>query len=178
VIVACVRTPVPLEDLVDALDAGHHRAQLFGLTPDALAIAAAQLQLEHGIGLVDGTMSLRGVFGYNLGNHDATGPDRADTSARLFLTVLEREVGASGEYKAQHVRRAYPDAIAGACGYWETLRDTFTEAYDAMAAGDVDGFVHQLKVCGYFTAAERDYDHLEEQLVADWRARIAAAGAV
>ncbi len=177
-IVPCVRTPVPLEDLPDVLDAGHHRLRGFGLSPDAIAIAAAQLQLEHGVGSLAGAPCLAGVYGFNLGNHDASTEERADPAAPIFLTVLEREVGAAGDYRAQHLRRAYVDATAGAVGYWQTLLDTFTEAYDAMAAGDVDGFVHQLKVRKYFTAAERDYDRIEEQLVATWRARIAAAGAV
>lgn len=177
-LVARFRTPIPLDELVDALDAAHHQLRGIQLSAISLAIAAAQLELEHGTGLVDGKLCLRGVFDFNEGNRDASSSVRADPSVPIFETVLEREVGPAGEYHQQHVREAYPDAVAGAVGYWQALLDTFGHAYDAIVAGDVSAFVHALKVRGYFTATEASYEHGVEPMVARWEARIAAAGGV
>jgi hypothetical protein len=181
-LVARFLTPVPLGDLVDVLDAGHHRLTGESLTPDAYAIAAAQLQLEHGTGTVNGVPSLRGVFDENLGNHDDDEPtvdERPGSPVTVFQTVPEHEVGAGGKpYQAVHLREAYPDAIEGARGYWQALRDDFSAAYGAIGDGDLVAFVHALKLRHYFTASEADYLRGMQGMVASWRTRIAAAGAV
>lgn len=187
-IVPRVLTPFACADLPAALDAGHHRARGFGLSADSYAIAGAQLELEHGRRVVSaadvaghppaapllGCEVLWGCFGYNLGNHDATSADRADPAVPIFQTVPEGEVGPGGRYTAQHWRVASPDLASGAERFWRGLLDGFSDAYDALVAGDVPGFVHALKEHGYFTASEAQYDRIEEALVGAWRARVAA----
>lgn len=178
-IVPRLRTPVAFDQLVDALDSGHHELRGWGLTPDSYAIAAAQLELEHGTFSISGALFLRGVFDDNLGNHDATRAERADPSIPVFDTVPEREVGAGGqEYHAQHVRRSYEDAVEGAKGYWQALLDGFEPAYDAICAGDPIKFVEALKQAKYFTGDEASYESFVASAFARWQARIAAAGAV
>ncbi len=171
------RTPVPLDGLLDALDAGHNERFGYGLSPDSYCIAAAQLELEHGTFLVDGVLCLRGVFDNNLGNHDETSAERADPSIQAFETVPEREVAAGGaDYHAQHIREAYPDAVEGAKGYWDALFAQFEPAYDAIVAGDAPGFVKALKADDYFTGSEVTYEHFVETRVAAWQARVTANG--
>lgn len=188
-IVPRVRTPIPCADLPAAMDDGHHRARGCGLSLDAYAIACAQAELEHGrrvVGAADVTAhpdvtALRGVeviwavWGFNVGNHDAATADRADPTVRIFQTVPENEIGAVGAYQAQHWRRASEDAGAGCEDFWRCLYLLFSDAYEALRAGDPEGFVHQLKIRGYFTATEASYDRLEEPLVAAWRRRVAEA---
>lgn len=182
-------TPIPVADLPRVLDDGHGRARGISLPLDAIALGCAQLEVEHGRRVVSaadvsahpevapmlGMEVLWAVWRWNLGNHDATAEERADAWLPIFQTVPENEVGPRGAYKAQHYRRAYEDAGAGAEGYWRCLYLGFGDAYDRLYAGDVPGFVHALKVGRYFTASEAQYELLEEGLVAAWRPRVAAA---
>lgn len=153
-IVPRVRTPVPVEGLADALDAAHRGIRGWGIPTDAGRIAVAQLRLEHGVS--DGC--LRGVYGFNFGNHDASPAERADPTCAVFETLPEHEDSQRGPYVVTHVRRAYADLDDGLRGYWDTLFGTrYEAAYEAMCAGDPRGFVHALKGAGYFTADERLY---------------------
>lgn len=171
------RTPVPLDQLLSALDAGHRERFGYALSPDSYAIAAAMLELEHGTGLVHGVLCLRSVFNDNLGNHDAPASAIADPLTPVFSTVPEREVAADGgEYHAQHVRQAYPDATEGARGFWDILFSRFPDAYDELVAGDPVGFVQALKQEKYFTGSEATYEHFVTVRVASWQAQIAEAG--
>lgn len=184
-------TPIPCSAIPEALDDGHRRFRGCSISDDAYAIAGAQLELEHGRRIVSaadvvrvpearsllGAEVLWGVWGTNLGNHDATADDRDDPTIPIFQTVPEGELGPTGTYKAQHWRRAYEDIGAGCEGYWRCLYFGFGDAYEAMRSGDIDGFVHDLKLANYFTAREAQYDQIEEALVAGWRKRIAAASA-
>lgn len=182
-------TPIPIADLPRVLDDGHERARGISLSLDAIAIGCAQLEVEHGrrivgaaeidqhpeVAVLRGVEVLWAVWANNLGNHDATTEQRADPAITIFQTVPEGEVGPTGAYKAQHWREAYEDAGAGAEGYWKCLYLGFGDAYDQLADGNIDGFVHALKLAGYFTAGEAQYDRLEESLVTAWRPRVAAA---
>jgi hypothetical protein len=168
-----LRTPVPFAAVVDALDAGHQRLTGSSLTPESYAIAASQLQEEHGVGTVAGAQVLWAVWNYNLGNHDALRGERSDPSVSIFDTSPEHEVLAGHDATARHVRRAYLDAIDGAEGYWTCIRDDFSEAYQAIVDGDLVAFVAALKKRGYFTASEAVYLHAMVQIVSGWTHRIA-----
>ena len=149
-----VHTPVPLAGLDNLLDAAHRDVRGFGLSEDAYRLAIAQLKLEHG---TDGAGNLRGVYGYCLGNHDATHADRANPTIPIFSTVPEHEGNASSSDTAVHLRRAYEDAEAGLMGYWAALLDGFPDGYDAICTGDPAVFAHALKVAHYYTADEASY---------------------
>jgi hypothetical protein len=178
-IVPRLRTPIPLDSLVDALDAAHHQLRGMQLSAMSLAIAASMLELEHGTGIFNGVLCLRAVLDFNEGNHDEDAAARADPNTPVFNTVPEHEVGAGGvDYHATHVRQAYPDAVAGAVGFWQVLLDNFSDAYDAIVVGDVHAFVMALKLHHYFTATEASYEHGVASMVSQWLARIAAAGGV
>lgn len=176
-IVPRLKTPVPFAALPAALDAGHREAFGYSLSDQAYAIAASQLELEHGTVTIAGDLYLRGVFDDNLGNHDATRDERADPSTPVFQTVPEHEDGPKGPYTAEHVRVAYPDAVEGAKGYWRALSDGFPDAYQACVDGDPAKFVEALKAEHYFTGPELSYERAVDGRVAAWTARIEAADA-
>ena len=152
ILVPRVITSVPLDTLPEYLDSAHHELKGFGLPTDAYAIAVAQLKLEHGIRSDD----LGGVWCFNFGNIDATPEDKE--SVPCFVTVAEHEDSERGPYTAKHIRRAYPDEIAGLVGYWEALTGRYVDAYLRLVNGDVDGFADRLRARGYYTAPERQYD--------------------
>jgi len=149
VIVPRALTPVPLAGLLALLSAAHRDLRGFDLDPDAYRLAVAQLELEHGVS----GGSLRGVWCFNFGNHDATAADRNNAMVDTFETVPEHEVDAHGRgYLQVHTRRAYPDVESGLEGYWLALLDGFPASYDAMGIGDPDGLAAALKGERYFTA--------------------------
>jgi hypothetical protein len=152
-----VLTPVPIVGLPPALEEAHHGLRGFGLSPDSYRLAIAQLEVEHGTDGAGDTRSLRAVWCFNFGNHDATATDRSDPSVTLFETVPEHEDGPSGSYQAVHVRRAYPDAVSGLVGYWQTLLDGFPAAYDALVAAAPVALAHALKILRYYTGPEDAY---------------------
>jgi hypothetical protein len=176
-IVPRLKTPVPFSVLPAALDVGHREAFGDSRSDDAYAIAAAQLELEHGTITISGALYLRGVFDDNLGNHDATKDERADPTIPVFETVPEHEDGPQGSFEAEHVRQAYPDAVEGARGYWHALSIGFPDAYQACVDGDPAKFVEALKAERYFTGPELAYEHAVAGRVTAWRARIQAADA-
>ncbi len=153
-IVARVRTPIPLEGLEDLLDAAHRDVRAFSLPREAYQLAVAQLKLEHGTE----AGALRGLYNRNFANHDATREDLADPSVPVFQTVPEREVDVHGRgYLQVHTRRAYEDAEAGLMGYWQTLLYGFPEAYEALYTGSPEAFAGALKAARYYTADEGAY---------------------
>jgi hypothetical protein len=163
-------TPVPITDVLDALEGGHHRAYGYGVSPESRLLAAAHLTLEHG----ELSGALHGVFNDNLGNHDATAAQRDDPTVAVFATVLETERRPDGSaYSAGHTRCAYDTPEAGAEGYWRCLRDGFPEAYAAMIAADADAFSEALKARHYYTQSLALYERGVDSLVATWRARAA-----
>jgi hypothetical protein len=169
-IVPRVLTPIPLSDVLDAIESGHFRAFGYGVLPDARVLAAAHLSLEHG----ELSGALHGVWCFNLGNHDATAAQRDDPTVAVFSTILETERRPDGSaYSAGHTRCAYDDAEQGAEGYWRCLFDGFPEAYAAIFAGDSDAFSVALKRRGYYTSALATYERGVDSLVATWRARAA-----
>ena len=155
-IVARQRTPYPLADLLGLLDATGHEVLVTCPGPDRLSVAWAQLVLEHGVSPPEAgaPRMLRGLWGNNFGNRDASRAELADAAIPVFATVPEREVGATGDYLATHYRRAYPSPEAGAVAWWESMRDRW-QAIDAMCSPEA--FAAQLKREGYYTASEASY---------------------
>lgn len=155
-IVARQRTPYPLADLLGLLDATGHEVLVTCPGPDRLSVAWAQLVLEHGVTPPESgaPRMLRGLWGNNFGNRDASRAEIADASVDVFATVPEREVGSAGDYLATHYRRAYPSAEAGMVAWWESMRDRW-HAIEAMVSPGA--FAAQLKREGYYTASEASY---------------------
>ena len=54
--------------------------------------------------------------------------------------------------------RAYESLQDAMQDHLETLRRTFPHAWAALLTGDVDAFAHGLKLDGYYTADEDDYE--------------------
>lgn len=159
-------TPVPLAGLQEALDAAHRGLRGTSLGDDAYALVEAMLRLEHGVA----NGSLRGVWWYNLGNHDASPAELRDASIDIFATVPEREVGGGGrEYQAVHHRVAYRCLDDGLRGYWRTLIDGYPEAYEELEAREVDAgrFAAALKARHYYTASVESYGHALRAIVAE-----------
>lgn len=184
-IVPRVRTPVLVADFPDIVRAGYTADTPGGpeLSDNAVALACAMLEEEHGRHVAVaadkvapellGKDTVWAIWGNNWGNHDATRAEQADRTVAVFETVPEHEGSASSTTKARHVRRAYPDATAGASGFWTTIRTTFSNAYQALIVGDAAEYVHALKVRHYFTADETVYLRGVEQMVSAWRKRLA-----
>ena len=149
-------TPVPLSGLLAAIEAAHEGLRGFGLTPDAYRLAQAHLEFEHGTAGGE----LRGVFGFNFGNHDATSADIAN-GAPVFATVPEHEGSVASTLTQVHHRRAYDDLDDGLRGYWQALLEGFPTAYDAMGTGEPAALAHALRWGEpgrpYYTADESTY---------------------
>ena len=98
-IVARVRTPVDLSELLELLHSCGH--SVLGYCPgiDAMATAWAQIVLEHG----REAHHLRGIWCNNFGNRDASRAEIADATVPIFVTVPEQEfTGAGAPYTAAH----------------------------------------------------------------------------
>lgn len=156
-IVPRVRTPVPLSTLLDALDAAGHEVLASCPGVDRLAVAWAQLALEHGVDppQVGHDRMLRGLFNYNFGNRDASAAEIADPGISVFETVAEREVINGVETTRVHHRRAYPTAHAGLVAWWEAMRTRWIDAFEVME--DTRAFAIALREAGYYTASAEAY---------------------
>lgn len=64
--------------------------------------------------------------------------------------------------------RAFPNLADGCLDQLKLLHSRFTKAWVAVESGDPDLFVHYLKLQGYFTAPEAQYDHTLVQLYREW----------
>lgn len=157
-------TPVPLAGLADWVSDAHEAWRGWPVSDAAAELAVAQLKLEHG---TQAGSLLRGVWCYNLGNHDATRADIEDPSVPLFRTLPEHEGDAASTQTQVHMRRAYPDLQAGLVGYWEALFFEFFAAYDALTGtADPDAFAAALKSARYYTADAAVYARDLRELLA------------
>lgn len=151
-----IRTPVPLDELIELIDQTGH--EVLGWCPgDARCVAWAQLVHEHGRTEPQAAerVSLRGIWNYNFGNRDAPGSAVGAPDVQVFVSVREREVKPDGsEYYTEHLRYAYPDAYTGLCAWWESMRVRW-EAIGEMQ--DPVAFARQLKSKGYYTGSEQVY---------------------
>lgn len=150
-------TPIPADDLRGIIDAAFH--QLFGWCPglDASAVLAAQIAQEHGLETTPAGRWVRGVWGNNIGNHDA-GITLAQATAApepYFRTVAECE-GLTCERRAVHLRAAYASPEEGMVALLETLQRSYPAAFYALPAGP-DAFVAGLHEGGYFTGSPTAY---------------------
>lgn len=166
-IVARVRTPVPLEGLVGVLHDAAHAA--LGQCPGARDVVAyAQLVEEHGVD--ESGLYLRGVYGRNLGNIDATALELADPAIAVFDTFQEHEGAGLHVWSARHVRRAYATLEDAAAGYWTALTARFLGAYEAMIddTGEPapEAFAAHLAAERYYTGSAEACARALERIVA------------
>lgn len=161
VLVPRLSTPVPIKDLVPALQEGHERVFGEELDEARLRMAHAHLLVEHGpISQTD--RGLRAVHTYNLGNV-MTG--KGYLGPWFEMTALERDrYGRMVPRKSQW--RASAEASEGAFRYWDMLQTHFQHALAVMGGGDPARFAHELRGSGYYTAREQDYALL---LMSCWR---------
>jgi hypothetical protein len=140
-----VRTPASVEDLLGAL--GHAYEIVFNRPVNALAVrvAAAQLQLEHGV-------DLAAIWVYNLGNLDAVRPYQGP-----YFYLTAPEVIAGREVRQTKALRAYTTLVEGAFGYWRRLVEGHTGALWAFERGDPARAAELLKALRYFTGDVEAY---------------------
>jgi hypothetical protein len=167
VIVPRIRTPFPLADLLDELDAAGHEVLVTCPGPDRIATAWAQLVLEHGRTAPQAATvpSLRGLYCYNFGNRDAPHEAATDPAVPCFATVPECEGTACG-WRATHLRYAYPDANAGLVAWWRSMVERW-QAVEEMA--EPAAFAARLKQAGYYTGSEAEYAASLVELAAEGR---------
>lgn len=108
-----------------------------------LSILTAQWALETGRG--------ESMYNYNFAGIKGQGP-----SGMSFVSRTTEGFGATTQRITDRFR-AYSSATEGAGDYLALLEKRFGPALEAARQGDASGFVHQLKVGGYFTGNEAAY---------------------
>ena len=170
-----VKTPITKEQAIQALWQGWFK--YFGANPpkkECLWVLAAQWALETGWG--------KDMWGFNFGNAKSVDGDGHDyqyfacdeilsiATANKYLanaapgTVVVRPYATAGLvdvwFYPKHPGcrfRAFTDATTGAADYVKMVATRFVRAWPFVDAGDPRGFVHALKMQGYFTADETQY---------------------
>ena len=170
-----VKTPITKEQAIQALWQGWFK--YFGANPpkkECLWVLAAQWALETGWG--------KDMWGFNFGNAKSVDGDGHDyqyfacdeilsiATANKYLanaapgTVVVRPDATAGLvdvwFYPKHPGcrfRAFTDATTGAADYVKMVATRFVRAWPFVDAGDPRGFVHALKMQGYFTADETQY---------------------
>lgn len=136
-------------EFAQALREGYKR--VFGNDPTAETLAGAwsQAVLESGRPVK--------LPNNNVGNIKAT--SGWVESGKPFFTKDTAEYTNSGEKYISHAAkwRAYPDAAAGAAGYWGLIGNRYKQAMSWMSAGDPTSASVALGLKGYFTANIRLY---------------------
>jgi hypothetical protein len=152
------RTPLSDDALRDAAAAGHVRA--FGVPPSEarLSVAWAMLALEHAHG--------EALWCNNFGNVDAG----AGWQGAAFALTATEGSGATAHPETK-LLRAFPDAVAGACGWWHFLEEHDASALVAFDAGDGVGAAIALKARGYYTGDLGAYERALRSLVAEYARR-------
>ena len=137
------RTPLSPSE-VRASTAAAYRAIHGAEIPDrTLDVLSAQACTETACGA--------SMYNYNFGGIKGTSPEGA--TARLKT----REILDGREVTIRDGFRAYSSAVAGATDYLALLEHRFPAAMEAARAGDVEGFVRELKAGRYFTADAGQY---------------------
>lgn len=172
------RTPVHIR-------AWHEAHADSGLEADSLAILWAQAIQEHGLE-PDG-LTLRFVFGWNLGNRRAYGahdwcllsgawecaePARVPSGAEILGPRPGCPAGQVAYLLPERAQRfaAFPDLATGVRTHLEFLAERYPLAHRAMVDGDPARFVGELKRRGYFTGDEAAYTRAVCSLVGRYRA--------
>ena len=169
------KTPITKEQAIQALWQGW--LTYFGANPpkkECLWVLAAQWALETGWG--------KSMWDYNFGNAKSIDGDGYDyqyfacdeilttAQAQKYLasappgTVAIRPYATEGLadvwFYPKHPGcrfRAFTSAAIGAADYVKMVATRFSKAWPYVDAGDPRGFVHALKMQGYFTADETQY---------------------
>lgn len=141
--VAAVRTRLSGEQAAEALSSAWE--SIHGEKPSAetLSILTAQWAHETGRGA--------SMYNYNFGGIKGSSPEGLSTSLRT------REGWGKTEVTIRDSFRAYRTAEDGARDYLQLLGGRYAGALESAKAGDAEGFVHNLKVRGYFTGNEQAY---------------------
>jgi flagellum-specific peptidoglycan hydrolase FlgJ len=146
-----------------ALVDGHLVALGVEASLERIAVALAMLCEEHANG--------DAVWCHNLGNVDATPDWQGDV-----FELRAREVIGGRDVMRTKLLRAYPDATAGAAGFWCFLdAPRFRGVLVAMDMGNAAWAAHDLKRGGWYTGSEADY---AAAMVAIYRATIAMVSEV
>lgn len=141
--VAAVRTRLSGEQAAEALSGAWE--SIHGEKPSAetLSILTAQWAHETGRGA--------SMYNYNFGGIKGSSPEGLSTSLRT------REGWGKTEVTIRDSFRAYRTAEDGARDYLRLLGGRYAGALESAKAGDAEGFVHNLKLRGYFTGNEQAY---------------------
>ena len=103
--------------------------------------ARVELETAHGTSMIN----------YNFGGIKGVGPSGLTARAKTPEVI---------DGKAKTIVdgfRAYRTLDEGAEDYVRLLKGHFSGALSAADAGSMDGFAHELKRAGYYTASEHDY---------------------
>lgn len=137
-------TPLNAQDTQCALKSAW-RAQLGG-SPERHSRLIVCAQIWHE------TAGGRSCWNYNLaGVKHVPGDGRDFAMLHTFEVIDGRAVNMRAAF------RAFDTLDAGMSDYFQTLRTTFASVWPALAAGDIAGYAHALKLARYYTAAEADY---------------------
>jgi flagellum-specific peptidoglycan hydrolase FlgJ len=137
------KTEVSIDQLRSALSGAY--TQLTGKVASKpfLDILTAQARLETGNG--------QHMWNYNFSGIKGAGPE--GMTAKLHT----HEILGGKDVEIVDGFRAYSSLQEGATDYVHLLQHQFHAALDCAQRGDVDGFAHQLRASGYYTASEQDY---------------------
>lgn len=141
--VAAVRTRLSGEQAAEALSSAWESIHGEKPSKETLSILTAQWAHETGRGA--------SMYNYNFGGIKGSSPEGLSTSLRT------REGWGKSEVTIRDSFRAYSTAAEGAKDYLELLSARYGGALDSAKAGDAEGFVHNLKMRGYFTGNEQAY---------------------
>ena len=142
-------TPLTLWDVLRGIRSAFGTVEGTDPSNQCLAILTAQSALESG--------RWRSCHRYNLGNV------KAGQSYEGYYCQFPCDEIINGKrevFRPPHPQtsfRAFLNLETGCLDQVSILRRRFPAAFGAAKAGDVPGFVHALKLSGYFTASEAPY---------------------
>ena len=148
-----ITTPCTSEQMMNAL--GYAWQLLFNEVPEkeSLSILLSQWALETGRG--------KYCHCWNIGNYKHVPGDGRDfTYFRCNEIISGHEVWYDPDNekdKPYCCFRAYHTIEAGAIDYVTSLNKRFRRAWPDVVSGDPGMFAHDLKLQGYYTAAENDH---------------------
>ena len=136
-------TPVAPEQLRGAIARAYVRVTGKPAAPGVLDALTAQASLETGRG--------KSMLNYNFGGIKGASA-RGETVSSKTLEVREgKTVSIVDGF------RSYRGLDEGAEDYVRLMQHQFSSALGEAERGSIDGFAHELKKKGYYTAAETDY---------------------
>lgn len=137
-----VRTTFTPTQLLQALAAAFLEQMGEAAPHECLSILAGQIALETGNG--------RSCFGWDVGNFKAV-PGADYQSFETWEMIDGKRVPMVCRFAV------FPSLEQGLSAYLRAFYTRWGAAWHYACLGDVDGFAHALRVCGYYTAPEADY---------------------